>query len=63
MHDRQLSRVIELEAGYPLSVGQDGWLSQLPQLAAVDKGLQDVLLDVVVVVDDPGLVPIFETNS
>jgi hypothetical protein len=54
MHDRQLSRVIELEPWDPLSVGQDGWLGQLPQLAAVAKGLEDVLLDVVVVIDDPG---------
>ena len=54
MHHRQLSRVIELEAWDPLSIGEDGRLGQFPQLAAVDKGLQDVLLDVVVVVDDLG---------
>jgi hypothetical protein len=52
MHHRQLSRVIELEARYPLSTGKGGGLSQFPQLPAVDKGLQDVLLDVVVVVAD-----------
>jgi len=37
MHHRQLSRVIELEARYPLSTGKDGGLSQFPQLPAVDK--------------------------
>jgi hypothetical protein len=37
---------------YPLSVGEDGWLGEFPQLAAIDKGLQDVLLDIVIVVDD-----------
>ena len=52
MHHRQLSWVIELEAGDPLSAGKDSGLGQFPQLAAVHKGLQDVLLDVVVVVDD-----------
>jgi hypothetical protein len=44
--------VIELEAWDPLSTGKDRRLGQFPQLPAVDKGLQDVLLDVVVVVDD-----------
>jgi len=52
MHDRRLSRVIELESWYPPSVGDDGRLGQFPQLPSVDEGLPYVLLDVVVVVDD-----------
>lgn len=52
MHDRQLSRVIQLETGDPPSTGEHGRLGQFPQLPAIDKGLQDVLLDGVVVVDD-----------
>ena len=30
MHHRQLSRVIELKAWYPLPIRQDGWLGQFP---------------------------------
>src|SRR5258707_4932198 len=52
MHHCQLPRVIELETRDTLSAGQNGWRGQFTQLAAVDKGLQDVLLNVVVVVDD-----------
>jgi len=52
VHDRQLSRVIELEARDPLSAGKDSGLGQFPHLPTVDKGLQNILLDIVVVVDD-----------
>jgi hypothetical protein len=44
MHDSQLSRMIELEAGDALAVGEDRWLGKLSQLAAVQESLQDVLL-------------------
>src|SRR5260370_32288644 len=54
MHDRQLARMIELEARDALAVGQYGRLSQFPQLAAVYERLQEVLLGVVIVVDDLG---------
>lgn len=53
-HHRQLSRMIELEARYPFSTGKDRRLGQFPKLSAVDKCLQDILLDIVVVVDDLG---------
>jgi hypothetical protein len=52
MHDCQLSRVIELETWYSPSAWENGRLGQFSQLPAVDKGFQNVLLDIVVVVDD-----------
>src|ERR1017187_4710990 len=54
-HDRRFPDFLErerAEAWYPLSTGKDRWLGQFPQLPVVDKSLQDVLLDVVVVVND-----------
>ena len=48
MHDRQLSGVIELEAGYPSTAGEDGRLGQFPELPPVNEGLQNILLDIVV---------------
>lgn len=54
MHHGQLPRVIQLEAGYPSSVGKDRGFGELAQLTAADEGLHHVLLDVVVVVDDLG---------
>ena len=50
MHYRQLARVVELEAWDSPATGKDRGLGQLTQLAAVDKGFEDVLLDVVLMV-------------
>jgi hypothetical protein len=57
MHQGELPRVIELEARDALSGRGDCWFSKFLQLAAINKGLQDVLLDVEIVVVDgrPGL--------
>jgi hypothetical protein len=52
MHEGQLSRMIELESRDAFAVGQNCGLSQLSQLPAIDEGLQDVLLHVVITVDD-----------
>ncbi len=49
---RELPRVVELEAGDAFSTGGDCRLREYSQLAAVDEGLDNVLLDVQVVVDD-----------
>ena len=46
--------MIEFQTGDAFAVGQDGGLSELAQLAAVDKSLQDVLLDVEISVGDGG---------
>ena len=46
MHQCKLPRVIELEARNALSGRYDGRFRELSQLAAIDKGLQDILLDV-----------------
>ncbi len=52
MHQGELPRVIELEARNALSRRRDRGFRELPQLAAVDKGLQDILLHVEIVVVD-----------
>src|SRR5215471_14323213 len=52
LHESQLPRVIELESRNALAIGQNGGLSELQQLPAIDKGFQDVLLDVVIPIDD-----------
>ena len=52
MHQGKLPRMIELEAGNALSRRRDGWFCELSQLAAIDKGFQDILLDVEVVIVD-----------
>ena len=44
--------MIELEAGNALSRRRDGWFYELSQRAAIDKGFQDILLDVEVVIVD-----------
>ena len=43
--------MIQLQARNTLAVGEHSWLGQCAQLSAVNKGFQDVLLDIVVVVD------------
>ena len=52
VHERELPRVVELEAGDALSACGDCRLRQFSQLPAVDEGFDDVLLDAEVVVDD-----------
>ena len=46
--------MIELQAGNPFAVGEDGGLTELAKLAAIDEGFENVLLNVEVVVDDGG---------
>ena len=46
--------MIQFQARNPSAVGKHGGLSQLTQLASVDKGLQDVLLDCEIIVADAG---------
>ena len=52
VHQGQLSGMIELESRDALAAWQDSWRSQSFELVAVDKSLQDVLLDIEVVVGD-----------
>ena len=52
VHQGELPRVVELEAGDALSRRRDGRFRELSQLAAIDEGLQNVLLHVQVVVVD-----------
>jgi len=52
VHDRKLSRMIELQPRSALAVGKDGGLSQLPQFTAIQKCFQDVPLHVLVSVGD-----------
>ena len=54
VHEGELTRVIELQTREALAGGQHGRFGEPPKLPAVDEGLQDVLLDVEVVVDDAG---------
>jgi hypothetical protein len=44
--------MIELQPGNPFTVGEDSGLAELPELAAIDEGFQNVLLDIGIVVDD-----------
>jgi hypothetical protein len=52
MHESELARVIELEARNTLSGRGDRRFRKFSQLTAIDKGLQDVLLHVEIVVVD-----------
>ncbi len=52
VHQGQLPRMIELQTGNPFAVGEDRGLAELAELAAIDKGFENVLLNVEVVVDD-----------
>jgi hypothetical protein len=52
VHEGKLPRVIELEARDALSGRGDCWFRKLSELAAINKGLQDVLLHVEIVVVD-----------
>ena len=50
MHQGELPGVVKLEAWNPLSGRCDGRFCELSQLTAIDKGFQDILLDVEVVI-------------
>ena len=52
MHQSQLPWMIKFQAGNPFTIGKNCGLGQFAQLASVDKGLQDVLLDSEVIVAD-----------
>jgi len=52
MHQGELPRVIELEARNALSGRGDCRFRELSQLAAIDEGFQDILLNVEVVIVD-----------
>ncbi len=52
MHQGQLARMIELQARNAFAVGEESGLAELAELAAIDEGLQHVLLNVEVVVGD-----------
>jgi hypothetical protein len=52
MHEGELPRVIELEARNALSCCGDRWFRKLSQLAAIDKGFENILLDAEVVIVD-----------
>ena len=52
MHERELARIVELEAGGALSSGGDRRLRQSLQLPAINEGFEDILLDIEVVVVD-----------
>ena len=62
VHQGELPRMVELEAWDALAGRGDGWLSEAAQLAAVDEGLQDVLLDIEVIVVD-GAEPVAESRE
>jgi hypothetical protein len=54
VHQGQLSRVIELESGNASAAGEPSGFGQLAELAAVDEGFKDVLLDGEIAIDDSG---------
>src|SRR5215831_7668836 len=52
MHQRELPRVVQLQAGDAFAIWQNGGLTELSKLPAIDEGFEDVLLDIQVAVDD-----------
>jgi hypothetical protein len=54
VHERQLARVIQLQARYALAGGQDRGSGEFSQLFPVNEGFQYILLDVLVVMVDGG---------
>jgi hypothetical protein len=52
VHERQLARMIKLESRNAFAVGSYGRCGQLLELTAVDKGLQNIFLDIKIVVSD-----------
>jgi hypothetical protein len=45
VHHRELARMIQLEAGDPFPIREMRRLRELPQLAAIEEGFEDVLLN------------------
>lgn len=54
MHQGQLPRVIELQTRDAFAVREDSGLAEVPQLATIEEGFQDVLLNIQVVVNNRG---------
>lgn len=54
VHERELPGVVELETWEALAGREHRGFRETPQLAAVHKGLEDVLLDVEIPIDDAG---------
>ena len=52
MDQGELPRVVKLEARDALPAGGDRWLRKFSRLAAVDEGLEGVLLDTQIIVGD-----------
>jgi hypothetical protein len=51
VHERELPRIVEFEAGGALSSGGDHRLRRLLQLPAINEGLEDMLDVEVIIVD------------
>ena len=47
-HDGQLPGMVQCESGNALAIGQESWLAEASQFAAIEKGFQDVLLHLLV---------------
>ena len=54
MHEGQLPGIVEFEARDAFAGGGDGGFGQSLELAAIDKRLKDILLDIQVIVIDRG---------
>ena len=54
VHEGQLARIVELEAGNAFAGRGDGGFGQPLELTAIDKRLEDVLLDIQIIVIDRG---------
>ena len=54
VHERQLARIVELEARNAFAGRGDGGFGQPLELTAIDKRLEDILLDIQVIVIDRG---------
>jgi hypothetical protein len=54
VHEGELPGVIELQTGDALAGGEHRGFRETPKLAAVHKGLEDVLLDVEIRIDNTG---------
>lgn len=54
LHQSQLPRMIEFQTRDAPAVGQNGGLSELAELATIQKGFQDILLNIEVTVVDGG---------
>ena len=52
MHECQLARVVQLEARHTFAVRQDGGFGESAQLSPINKRLQNVLLDILIIIVD-----------